>query len=195
MRRFSANASYSDAKSGEAYDEEDDPVRPLSSHRMIRECARQRRLVAQVLLGFLISVWLILQSHSIPLVRSILTGDVVISGYPRSTASHPKISLVVVWTGDDLPNYLGWFFDSIARQPQELELVIVQRGDRHLDLTPAITQGATNIKIVQMSNDRCRSRGHSIDVSICELTDGARGVIGRLGSAPGVPLQEMGRMQ
>lgn len=156
MRRFSANSLYATAcptsRTSESWDKADHPL----SSPTAKKRTRQKRLLLQILVGTLISTWLIYQSHSIPLLKRILTGDVIIRGHHgRSDASAPKISLIVVWTGDERFNYLSWFFDSIARQPEELELVVIQRGSSHLDLTPAITEGTTNIKIVQMTNERC----------------------------------------
>jgi len=49
---------------------------------------------------------------------------------------------------------MTWFLESIARQPDEVELVLIQRGRNVMNLEGTIASRARNIKVVQMSDDR-----------------------------------------
>jgi hypothetical protein len=109
--------------------------------------------------AFLCLLYLLLQCQSISIIRRFLTDEELVYGFQQDGGPryHPKISLVAVWAGKDQPNYMTWFLESIARQPDEVELVLIQRGRSLMDIKGTIASRARNIKVVQMSDDRCES--------------------------------------
>lgn len=113
----------------------------------------------KTVVGFLGLLYLLLRLQSIPTIRQLLFDEERIYGLQLSDGSpyHPKISLVGVWTGTHYPNYLTWFLESIARQPDEVELILIQRGSNLMRFEDTVAYEARNIKVVQMSDDRCKS--------------------------------------
>lgn len=106
-------------------------------------------------------LYLLLRLQSTPSVRQLLFNEELRYGFPapHDSTYHPKISLVGIWTGTQEPNYLTWFLESISRQPDEVELVVIQRGRNLGNLAGTIASlGARNIKVVQMTDDRCEFR-------------------------------------
>ncbi|KAJ9099320.1 hypothetical protein QFC21_004201 [Naganishia friedmannii] len=105
---------------------------------------------------FLGLLYLLLRLQSIPTVRQLLFDEERTYGLqpPDGLPYHPKISLVGVWAGSHYPNYMTWFLESIARQPDEVELVLIQRGSNLMSFKDTPAYEARNIKVVQMSDDR-----------------------------------------
>lgn len=115
--------------------------------------------------GFLALVYLLSQLQTLPSVRRMFDERESLRGFEirADPTYHPRISIVVVWTGTESPNYLSWFLNSIANQPDQVELVLIQRGDGSMiDLAESFPDGSRNIKLVQMSDERC---GYSADGS------------------------------
>lgn len=115
--------------------------------------------MTKLALGFFGLVYVLLQCQKSTTVQRFLDDSserLYGFGPIDDPAYHPRISIVVVWTGEERPNYLTWFLDSIARQPDQVELVMIQRGNHHLsNLAGSFPPGSRNIKLVQMSDERC----------------------------------------
>jgi hypothetical protein len=133
-------------------------ARHAPSRRQLRPVDLTRTLI-KLALGFLGLVYLLLQCQKSSFIQRFLDDSSErLHGFgPTDDPTyHPRISIVVVWTGEERPNYLTWFLDSIARQPDQVELVMIQRGNHHLsDLAGSFPPGSRNIKLVQMSDERC----------------------------------------
>ena len=115
----------------------------------------------KLVLGFLALVYVLSQFQQLASVRHIFDDSERLHGFDSldDPTYHPKISIIVVWTGKEQPNYLTWFLDSIARQPDEVELILIQRGNNQLSNLPAnIPHGSRNVKLVQMSDERCECK-------------------------------------
>ncbi|KAJ9105751.1 hypothetical protein QFC20_004238 [Naganishia adeliensis] len=119
-----------------------------------------RRFHAKTILKTLIAIACLIlvlaRVQSISSIRQFLFDEEVQYGFPtlRDVTYQPKISLIGVWTGNEEPNYLTWFLESIARQPDEVELVVVQRGRNLGNFGGDVVARAKNIKVVKMSDDR-----------------------------------------
>ncbi|KAI5449625.1 hypothetical protein NCC49_004177 [Naganishia albida] len=89
-------------------------------------------------------------------VAAILFDEEVTYGFQttRDVSYQPKISLIGVWAGNEEPNYLHWFLESVARQPEDVELVVIQRGKRLGNFGGDVVANAENIRVVKMSDDR-----------------------------------------
>ena len=115
----------------------------------------------KLVLGFLALVYVLSQFQQLASVRHIFDDSERLHGFDSldDPTYHPKISIIVVWTGKEQPNYLTWFLDSIARQPDEVELILIQRGNNQLsNLAANIPHGSRNVKLVQMSDERCECK-------------------------------------
>jgi hypothetical protein len=106
----------------------------------------------------------------------------------------PRISLIVVWTGTERLNHLTWFLDSVARQPNELELILIQRGDTFVDLESSIEPATRNIKLVRMSNAECECEAIALFPSTPAHPPLAPLPSRRLATSPRLPVQTMGRV-
>lgn len=140
-------------------------ARHAPSRRQLRPVDLTKTLI-KLALGFLGLIYVLLQCQKSTTVRRFLddSSEVVQESSERlygfdpidDPTYHPRISIVVVWTGEERPNYLTWFLDSIARQPDQVELVLIQRGNHQVsDLAGSFPRGSRNIKLVQMSDERC----------------------------------------
>jgi hypothetical protein len=133
-------------------------ARHASSRRQLRPVGSPKTLT-KLALGFFGLVYLLLQCQKSSLIRKLLDeSSERLHGFGPidDPTYHPRISIVVVWTGEERPNYLTWFLDSIARQPDQVELILIQRGNHHLsNLAGSLPPGSRNIKLVQMSDERC----------------------------------------
>jgi hypothetical protein len=119
-----------------------------------------RRPGVKIILKTLVAIaliFLLARVRSFSSVRQLLFDEEVQYGFPspRDVAYQPKISLIGVWTGNEEPNYLRWFLESIARQPEEVELLVIQRGRGLSNFGGDVVANAGNIKVVKMSDDRC----------------------------------------
>lgn len=105
-------------------------------------------------------IFLLARVESFPSIRQILFDEEVTYGFQttRDVSYQPKISLIGVWAGNEEPNYLHWFLESIARQPEDVELVVIQRGKRLGNFGGDVVANAENIRVVKMSDDRCEYR-------------------------------------
>jgi hypothetical protein len=126
--------------------------------------------------------------QSSPSIRQLLFDEEVQYGFPtpRDVSYQPKISLIGVWAGNEEPNYLTWFLESIARQPDEVELLVIQRGRNLGNFGGDAVAKARNIKVIKMSDDRCKFP-HPPETFLGDA-DSLR----RLGLAQGIPLPTMG---
>lgn len=121
------------------------------------------KTILKTLIAIACLILVIARVQSIPSIRQFLFDEEVQYGFPtlRDVTYQPKISLIGVWTGNEQPNYLTWFLESIARQPDEVELVVVQRGRNLGNFGGDVVARAKNIKVVKMSDDRCKYDGLS----------------------------------
>jgi hypothetical protein len=117
------------------------------------------KTIVKTLVAIVCLVLLLARVQSAPSLRQLLFNEEVRYGFPSPSdvAYQPKMSLIGVWTGNQEPNYLTWFLESIARQPDEVELLVVQRGNSLKTLGGDVVAKARNIKVVKMSDDRCES--------------------------------------
>jgi hypothetical protein len=133
-------------------------ARHAPSRRQLRPVDLTTRTLTKLVLGFLGLIYVLLQCQKSNTVQRFLDDSERLYGFgPIDDPTYrPRISIVVVWTGEERPNYLTWFLDSIARQPDQVELILIQRGNDHLsDLAGTFPPGSRNIKLVQMSDERC----------------------------------------
>jgi hypothetical protein len=134
-------------------------ARHAPSRRQLRPVDLTTRTLTKLALGFLGLIYVLLQCQKSSFIQRFLDDSserLYGFGPTDDPTYHPRISIVVVWTGEERPNYLTWFLDSIARQPDQVELVLIQRGNYHLsDLAGSFPRGSRNIKLVQMSDERC----------------------------------------
>ena len=131
---------------------------PLARRRgsiALRPCwrlARRTRQYLRLLVLFLTIVFTVTLGLNSTVQERVLTAHPT---WPLRWNPPPRISLIVVWTGTERLNHLTWFLDSVARQPNELELILIQRGDTFVDLKSSLEPSTRNIKLVQMSNAEC----------------------------------------
>ena len=137
---------------------------------------RSQELVHYFKIGiaFVCLVWLLWQFQETNLVRRwSIEEPEKLYGFDTDAAAlanrpRPRISLVVTWRGDTtgskIPNYLWWSLASIARQSEHIELLLVQLGGGSRALLDAVPEGATNIKIIRMSEDKCGSRSNTTTI-------------------------------
>ncbi|KAJ9111231.1 hypothetical protein QFC22_006606 [Naganishia vaughanmartiniae] len=110
----------------------------------------------KTVLAVLVLLYLLLRLQFTSIIRRLLFDEERIFGLQSLDGApyHPKISLIGIWTGTDYPNYMTWFLESIARQPEEVELILIQRGSALVSFEDTPAYNARNIKVVQMSDAR-----------------------------------------
>ncbi|WVR04590.1 hypothetical protein IAU60_001598 [Kwoniella sp. DSM 27419] len=124
--------------------------RPLATSLLRRP--RLSSLLALGCLGYLLYTYF--HRSSVPASPSLFAPDSGLDSTPgRSYEGNlPLITLVIFHDGAEIgPKVVPWFFQSVARQPRALELVIIQRGGCS-DLSGRMA-GASNIRHICMEDE------------------------------------------